>query len=174
MIQSILLNGLVIEPRAIASFPLDTTDHAKLRFTATCHMIATLFQLDRGTTIVASLPSFFLGDFDKLLGGVVSRARAASMPTAIAGYAHFGSTSPAFTVFSSRIGSATGVNVNACGLDPLTTATSRTVQTVFGGVLLVLLVPFHLELEIKKFVYVFKGDVFWGAAFGGHMLWVGD
>lgn len=174
MIQSILLNRLVIEPRAVASFPFHTADHAELRFTPTRHVVATLFQFDSGTAVVASLPSFLLGDFNELLGGVVFGTCPARMPAAIAGHAHFRPTTPALTVFSPRVRSASCVNMNIRGLDPFTAAAGGTIQPVLGRVFLILLVPFHLELEVEESVYMLERNVVGGAAFGGHMLRVGD
>lgn len=137
-------------------------------------MVATLFQFDSGTAVVASLPSFLLGDFNELLGGIVFRTCTASMPAAVAGYAHSGPTSPALTVFSSRIRSASCVNMNVCGLDPFAAAAGGTIQAVLGRVFLVLLVPLHFELEVEKSVYMLERNMVGGAAFGGHMLRVGD
>jgi len=64
--------------------------------------------------------------------------------------------------------------VDVGGLDPLATAAGGAVDPVLGGIFLVLLVPLHFETEIEKFVDVFQGDVVGGAAFGWHVLRVGD
>lgn len=61
------------------------------------------------------------------------------------------------------------------GLDPFAAAARGTVEAVLGRVLLVLVVPFHLELEIEEPVDVFEGDVLVrDAALGGHVLRVGE
>lgn len=172
--QSILLNRLIVKPGAVAAFPLDTADHAELRFTPTRHMVAAFFQFDSGTAVVASLPSFFLGDLNELFGSIVSRTCPASMPAAIAGYAHSGPASPALAIFSPRVRAASCVNMNVCGLDPFAAAAGGTIQPIFGRVFLVLEVPLLLELEVEESFHMLERNVVGGAAFGGHMLRVGD
>ena len=60
------------------------------------------------------------------------------------------------------------------GFDPFAAATGRTINSVFGGVLLIFLIPFHLKAEVEKLLDVFEGNMIVGAAFGGHMLRVTD
>lgn len=64
--------------------------------------------------------------------------------------------------------------MNMGGLDPLTAAARRAVYAVLRGVFLIFLVPGLLELEIEEAVYVLEGNVVGGAAFGRHVLGVGD
>jgi hypothetical protein len=59
-------------------------------------------------------------------------------------------------------------------LDPLAAAFVRAVQSVRRGIFLVLLVPRSLELVVKEALDGAEGNVFGGAAFGGHVLGVMD
>ena len=174
MIQSVLLNRLVVKPGAVASLPLDSADHAEFRFASASHMVTTFFQFDSRAAVIASLPSFFLGDFDELLGGIVFGTCPASMPAAIAGRAYFGLASPALTVLPPRVRSSGSVNMDTRGFDPFAAAAGWTVKPVLCCIFLILLIPFHLELEIEQLVYVLERNVFGGAAFWGHMLGVGN
>lgn len=56
------IDGLVVEPRTVARFPLQSTDHAELGRTATGHVVAAFFEFNHGGAIVTSLPTFLPGD----------------------------------------------------------------------------------------------------------------
>lgn len=175
MLQPILLHSLVVEPRAIAAFPLDAADHAELGLAAARHVVAAFLELDGRAAVVAPLPPFLLRDLDELLRRVVPGADAAAVPAAVARRAHFRPAARAFAVFAARVGAAAAVDVDVRGLDPFAAATRGAVEAVFGGVFLVLLVPFHLEFQVEEPVDVFEGDVLVrDAAFGGHVLRVGE
>lgn len=62
MVQAIILDGCVIEPRTIARLPLGATNHTKLGPASASHVVAALFQFDGGGAIEAALPAFFLRD----------------------------------------------------------------------------------------------------------------
>lgn len=104
-------------------------------------MVTAFLELHRGRTIKASLPSLLLRDFSKSLRRFVFRAFATSVPFAIAGGADFRATAIALAVSAAR-GS---VGVNVCRLDPFAAALGGAVDTVFGGIFLVFLVPFLFE-----------------------------
>ncbi len=93
------------------------------------------------------------------------------MPAAVALRAHFGLAARAFPVFTACIGAAGDIGVDVGRFDPFAAATLGAVQPVLGGIFLVFLVPFHLELQVEEFVDMFEGDVFGGiAAPGRHVL----
>lgn len=174
MVQSVVFHGLVIEPRAITGFPFQPADHAELGATATRHMVAAFLELDRGRAVEAPLPPFFLRDLGKPLRGFIFWTFAARMPLAVAGAAHLRSAPTAFTVFPASIGSATGIHVDMGRFDPFATAFGRAVNPVFSRILLVFLVPFHLETRVKEFLDVFQRNMILSAALGRHMLWIID
>ena len=60
------------------------------------------------------------------------------------------------------------------GFDPLATSSGGTVDAIFGSVLLVFLIPFLLELCIKKLLHVFQGNMILSATFGRHVLRVSN
>lgn len=170
MIKSIVLNGFIVEPGAVASFPLQATDHAKFCTTTASHMVTALLQLNCGGAIETTLPAFLLGDLGETLGGFVLGAFATCVPFAIASAAHFCSAAATFSIFAATVGTTRGVEVDICRFDPFATTPCRAVDAILGSVLLVFLIPFHLELCIEKFLDVFQGDVILSAAFRRHML----
>lgn len=174
MHQTIPLHRLVIKPRAITPFPLDAADHAKLRLAPASHVVAAFLQLDRRAAVVTPLPAFPLRDLDELPRRLIFWAYTAGMPAVVTLHAHFCSTPSTFPVFPARVRAAAVVGVDVCGFDPFAAAPGGAVETVLGGVLLVFLVPFHLEFGVEELVDVFEGDVVCGAAFGGHVLGVGE
>ncbi len=170
MIEAIVLNGFVIEPGAVASFPLQTTNHAKFCAATASHVVTALLQFNSGGAIETALPAFLLGDFGETLRGFVLGAFATRMPFAIASAAHFCSTAATFPIFAASVGATRGIEVDVCRFDPFTTSSCRAVDAILGSVLLVFLIPFHLEFCIEKFLDVFQRDVVLSAAFRRHML----
>lgn len=63
------------------------------------------------------------------------------MPFTVAGRADFGAAPVAFAVLPTRV----GLGVDIRRLDPFAAPFGGTVYAVFGGILLVFLVPFHFE-----------------------------
>ena len=112
MVEPVLLDGLVVEPRAIARFPLAPANHAEFCGAATRHMVATLLELDGGFAIEAALPSLFLRDLDEFRRGGVFRACAAGVPFAVAGAADFGFAAGAFAVLAAAVDAAGEVGVD--------------------------------------------------------------
>lgn len=169
-LQSCVLDGIVIEPWTITRFPLEAAYHAKLSSAATRHVVASLFEFDHGRTVKTSLPSFRFGYLNKPLCFFVFGAFPGHVPFAVTSTTDFGFTPPTLAVFPPRIATAGSIDVNICGFDPFTAAFSGAVDTVFGSILLKLLVPFDLEWVGKQLLHVFQRDVICSTAFGWHVL----
>lgn len=169
MVQAIILDCLVVEPRTVARLPFGAANHAKLGPAPACHVVAALFQFDGGGAVEAALPAFLLGNLGEPQRRFVLGAFAAGVPFAIAGRADFGAAPTAFAVLPTRI----GLHMDIGGLDPFATSLGGTVDAVFGGIFLVFLVPFHLETQIEELVNMFERYVVLSAAFWRHMLGVG-
>ena len=174
MQQAVVLHGLVVEPGAVAAFPLDAADHAEFGATAARHVVAAFFELDHGGAVVAALPAGLFGDFGEAGCGFVLWALTARVPLTIAGHADLGPTSLAFSVFPPAVDTTGCVDVDVRGFYPFAAALSWAVGAVLGCVFLVFLVPFHFELDVEELVDVFEGDVVAGAAGGRHMRRIGD
>ena len=93
------------------------------------------------------------------------------MPFAVTYRAGLCSAASTFAVFAAAIG---GVCVDVGRLDPFAAALGGAINTIFGGVFLVFLVPFHFEAQVKEFFNMLQRDVLLSAAFGWHMLRIGD
>ena len=161
------LDGVVVEPGAVARLPLAAADHAELGAAPARHVVAAFLELDGGGAVEAALPAFLLGDFDEFLRRGILGAFAAHMPFVVAGCADFGLAALALAVLA-----AVAVGVDVGGLDPGAAAAGRAVEAVFGGVFLVFAVPFALEAVVKKLVDVLEVDAVFCAAGRGHVLWV--
>ena len=116
--EAVGLDGVVVEPGAIAGFPLEAADHAEFGTAAARHVVAAFFQLDCRGAIEAALPSLFLCDLDELLRRGVLGAFAAGVPFVVAGAANFRLASLALAVFPAPVGATAGVDVDVCGFDP--------------------------------------------------------
>jgi len=174
VIQAILLDRLVIKPRTIARLPLRATDHAEFCAAAAGHVVTALLELDRRGAVETPLPALFLRDLGEASGCFVLWAVATCVPPSVASAANFCAAAAAFPVFTPAGRAPGGVEVDVGRLDPLAAAAGGAVDAILGGVFLVLLIPLHFETEIEKFVDMFQGDVVGGAAFGRHVLRVGD
>lgn len=169
VVQAIILDRLVIEPRAIARLPLGAANHAKLGPAPARHVVAALFQFDGGGAIEAALPAFLLRNLGEPQRRFVLGTFAAGVPFAIAGRADFGAAPIAFAVLTVRV----RIDVDICRLDPFAATFGGTVDAVFGGIFLVFLVPLHFETQVEELLNVFERYVVLSAAFGRHMLGVG-
>jgi hypothetical protein len=169
VVQAVLVgDGGVVEPRTFASLPRAGAEHAKVGATATGHMIATLFELNHGLAVVATLPSLLFSHIDKSLSLWIFGALAAGVHLVVAQRANFCLAFRAATVL------ATLELVHIGRLDPLATVFRRTVEAVLCRILLILCVPQNLELIVKEVVNVFERDVVLVAAFGRHMYRILD
>lgn len=174
MIQAILLDRLVIEPRTIARFPLRATDHAEFGAAAAGHVVTALFELDRRGAVETPLPAFFLRDLGEASGCFVLRAVATCVPPSIARATNLCAAAAAFPVFTPTGRSPRGVKVDVGGLDPLAAAAGGAIDAILGGVFLILLIPFHLKTEIEELIDMFQRNVVGGAALRRHVLRIGD
>ena len=116
--EAVGFDGVVVEPGAVARFPLEAADHAEFGAAAARHVVAAFLELDGRGAIEAALPSLFLCDLDELLRRGVFGAFAAGVPFVVAGAADFRLASLAFAVLPAPVGATAGVNVDVCGFDP--------------------------------------------------------
>ena len=116
--EAVGFDGVVVEPGAIARFPLEAADHAEFGAAAARHVVAAFLELDGRGAVEAALPSFFLCDLDELLRRGVLGAFAAGVPFVVAGAADFRLASLAFAVLPAPVGATAGVDVDMCGFDP--------------------------------------------------------
>ena len=167
-------DGFVVEPGAVARFPLEAADHAELGAAAAGHVVAAFLELDGRRAVEAALPSFFLCDLDELLRRGVFRAFAAGMPFVVACAADFRLAPLAFAVLPAPVGTTAGIDVDVCGFDPRAATPSGAVDAVFRRVFLELSIPFSFEAVVEELVDVFQIDAVFCAACGWHMLWIGS
>ena len=116
--EAVGLDGVVIEPGAIARLPLEAADHAELGPAPARHVIAAFLKLDGGGAVEAALPPLLLGDLDEFLRRGVLGAFAAGMPLVVARAADFHLASLAFAVLPASVGAAAGIGVDVCRSDP--------------------------------------------------------
>lgn len=116
--EAVGFDGFVVEPGAIARFPLEAADHAEFGAAATGHVVATFLQLDGCGAVETALPSFFFRDLDELLRGGVFGAFAAGVPFIVACAAHFRLASLTLAEFSASVGTTTGIHGNMGGFNP--------------------------------------------------------
>ena len=116
--EAVGLDGVVVEPRAIARLPLQAADHAELGPAPARHVVAPFLELDGGGAVEAALPAFLLGDLDKLLRRGVLGALAARVPLVVAGAAHLGLAPLASAELPASVGATAGVDGDVCGFDP--------------------------------------------------------
>ncbi len=174
VVQAIGLDGFVVEPWAVTSFPFQATNHAELCTATTGHVVTAFLQFDRRGAVEAALPAFLFGNLRETLRGLVFGAFATRVPFSVASAADFGSAAATFPIFTATVGASRGVEVDVCGFNPFAASSRGAVDTVFRGVFLVLLIPLHLELCIKKLLDMLQRNVILGAAFWGHMLRVSN
>ena len=153
--EAVGLDGVVVEPRAIARLPLQAADHAELGPAPARHVVAAFLELDGGGAVEAALPAFLLCDLDELLRRGVLGALAARVPFVVAGAADFRLAPLASAVFPASIGAAAGVDGDVCGFDPGAATPCGAVDAVFGRVFLVFSVPFPFEVVVEELFDVF-------------------
>jgi hypothetical protein len=133
-------------------------------------VVATFSEFNHGRAVMAALPAFSLGDLHEPLRFFILRTLFLDVPFAVAGAADFCLATAAFAKLPA--GRAVGGDIS--GLDPLAATSGGAINAVLGGILLILAIPLHFELEIEELFDVLERDVVGGAALGGHMLRVGD
>lgn len=116
--EAVGFDGFVVEPGAIARFPLEAADHAEFGAAATGHVVAAFLELDGRGAVETALPSLVLGDLDEFLRGGVFGAFAAGMPFVVARAADFHLASLAFAVFPASVGATAAIEVDMRGFDP--------------------------------------------------------
>ena len=174
MVEAIVFHRLVVEPRTITALPLGAADHAELCVAPTRHVVASFLQLDRCRAVETPLPSLLLCDLREPRRGFVLGAFAPRVPPAVTGAAHLRAASFAVSVLAAAARAARSINMDMRGLDPFAATARRAVDAVLGGVFLIFAVPGLLELEVEETFDVLERDVVGGAAFGRHVLRVGD
>ena len=168
--EAVGLDGVVVEPGAIARLPLEAADHAELGPAPARHVIAAFLELDGGGAVEAALPAFLLGDLDELLRRGVLGALATRVPFVVAGAADFGLAALAAAILAASVGAAARVDGDVGGFDPGAAALGGAVEAVLGGVFLILSVPFSFEAVVEELFDVFEVDALFCAAGGGHVL----
>ena len=153
--EAVGLDGVVVEPRAIARLPFQAANHAEFGPAPARHVVAAFLELDDGGAVEAALPALLLCDLDELLRRGVLGALAARVPFVIARAADFGLAPMASAVFPASVGPTAGVNRDVCGFDPGAAVLCGAVDAVFGRVFLVLSVPFPFEAGVEKLFDVF-------------------
>ena len=116
--EAVGFDGFVVEPGAVARFPLEAADHAEFGAAATRHVVAAFFQLDGRGAVEAALPAFFLCDLDELLRRGVFRTFTAGVPFVVARAADFHLAPLAFAVLPASVGATAGIDVDVCRFDP--------------------------------------------------------
>jgi hypothetical protein len=144
-IQSVCVRHVaVVEPRAVAGFPLVAADHAELGGAAAFHVVAAFAEFDHGVALVAAFPALFLGLLDKASDFGIFRAVGRFVEFAGAEGTGFGFAFWAGGTLAAFFG------VEVRGSDPYSAAGFRAVDSVAGVVFVVLFVEVDFEFEIKK------------------------
>ena len=155
--EAVGLDGVVVEPRAVARLPFQAADHAELGPAPARHVVAPFLELDGGGAVEAALPAFLLCDLDELLRRGVLGALTARVPFVVAGAADFRLAPLASAAFPASVGAAASVDGDVCGFDPGAAAPCGAVDAVFGRVFLVFSVPFSFEVVVEELSFF---DVF--------------
>ena len=129
-------------------------------------MIATLLQLYHRFAIITALPAGLFGNLDKLLRLLVLGTFPARMPLTVAKTTHLQLAARAPAILASD----RAIHVYVRRLDPLATASGRTVYAILCRILLVFPVPENLEFVVEEAIDVLEGDVVLRAAPGWHVL----
>ena len=190
MIQTIRIWQMsVVEPRTFASLPLQPANHTEFGTATTkllvrnaqspshriksnvlpSHVITAFFQLYHISAVEATLPSFFLGLLQDLVGLFISSTGARAVPfvIAFAAYASMAATT------STHLAAVT-VQPNLVRSDPSSASLTRAVNTVSSGELVELPVPCPLEIDIEQVLDVLKRDAIRRAASRRHLRRVLD
>lgn len=132
-------------------------------------MVATLFKLNNHLTLIASLPTFFLGVIEEPLGLIISGTFRRVVPPSATLCADF-----CFATTAAAHLSVTVLAADVLWLNPFTAFPINTVEAIAGGELGEFAIPGLLEAVIKKAIHVLEGNVLLGTAPRGHVLRVGD
>jgi hypothetical protein len=179
----IVVNVLVIEPRAVACLPRGCAYHAELSGTTTArckstnmavqgrrslprHVITPFLELHYGSAIVASLPALVFCHLHKTVCLLVPWTLSSCVEFAVAQNANLGITPTATSVLS-PVGQ---VHAYLRWLDPVPASFGRAIKSIIRRVFLVLLVPKPLEFVVEQTVDIFQGYVFGSATSWGHVL----
>jgi hypothetical protein len=162
------IDSLVVEPRAIAGFPLQTTDHAELSCATASHVVAAFLELHHCRAIEAFLPAFLFRSIDELprcwILGTVSRC----VSFVVAGGAH------ARTAFLTLPDLSSVFYGDMTGFNPFATPFGDAVDSILGLILLELTIPRLLEFLVEELVDVFEIDVIFCATTRWHMCRILD
>ena len=149
MVEAIVRNGCIVEPWAVTTFPFRSAYHAEFCSTSTSHVVATLLQFYRRRAVVAALPSLLFDHIGKFEGLFVVGAFLRCMPLTITGSANLRFTFGTFPILAASIYATRCINVYIPGLNPSATTFGWAVYSILRGILLILSIPFHLELVIE-------------------------
>lgn len=116
--EAVGFDGLVVEPGAVARLPLKAADHAEFGAAAARHVVAAFLELDGRRAVEAALPSFLLGNLDKLLRRGVLGAFTARVPFVVTRAADFRLAPLAFAELPASVGATAGIDVNVRWFDP--------------------------------------------------------
>ena len=123
---------------------------------------------------MAALPAFALSYLGESSSFLVVGTFPSAVPSSIALTADLGLASTTFAI-SSRSSRVSGtIDVDLGRLDPLSTSSSGTVDSILGGVFLIFSVPLHLKFGGEQAVHVLQGNVILGATTRGHVLRIRD
>jgi hypothetical protein len=131
-------------------------------------VVAALLELDHRAAAVAALPARLLRRLKQAIRLFGARTLLIAVPLPAAERTHLRLAAAALAVLDAVLGVVVG------RLDPLAAAARRAVDAVLGRVLLELAVPLLLEGDVAQLVHVLQGDAVRRAAFGRHVLWIGD
>ena len=140
------IHVLVIEPRTVARFPFQATDHAKLGHAPTRHMVAAFLQLDHSRAVEAFLPALLFCRIDELLSRRVLRTITRAVRLVVADGTDL---SPAALAFAHL---PTMLDVDMARLDPLAAILANAVYSVLGFVFEEFTIPVLLKFLIEQLV----------------------
>ena len=168
--QTIHQYRFVREHLTVASLPLEAATHAEFCFASTSHVVATLFELNGDSTIVASLPAFRFCKLDEFFCGSIVGAFARGMPFIVTRTAYFRAALFANAELAA-VSKVAGLGFDLAWWDPFAAPSRWTVNPVLGGKLLEFCVPLLLELGVIQISNALQRDGFFvRAAFRGHVL----
>lgn len=167
MLHSILLYGVVAEPRAFACLPLRPAYHAELGSATACHMIAAFLEFNHSLTSMAALPPFQLRLLEELVRLFVSGTLPRIVHLPITPTADLGPATATLTVLPAVL-----VAADILGLDPVAAPSRRAVNSVSRRELGVFLVPSLLEVAVEELLDMLDRNVVGGAALRRHVLGV--
>lgn len=190
MLQTVAFYRVVVEPRTFAGSPPSTANHAKLGPATTVeafklengrvpangsvykpsHMITALPELNHSLASITSLPTFIFRLCDEFCRLLIVGAIPTTVEFCIALDTNLGVTLPTFPILLAIIVLADilGPNVFVAVL-PIGAVNAAAV-----GEFAIFLVPGLFKVVTKEALYIFKGNVVFSAAFGRHVLGIGD